>query len=351
MRYKLNLNNVLGGRVASGLVILAALGLAVYALHRLDQAPRTNDAYIFADSIGMAPEVSGRIVALFVQDNQRVTRGQALAEIDPEPFALQLDESRAQIAALRAEINLTARQVTAQNSGASAAATEVVRVKAELALAQDTLARQLPLLANGYVTAQQVDESRTNVQADEAALTAAIQQAAQAHQAVGDTASLMAQLSGAEAAEALAARDLRNTVVRAPFPGLVTGLNISVGAYAISGQPLFTLINAEHWYAVGDFRETELADMAIGDPATIWLLGAGNTELHGHVESLGWGVQPDSPGAPEITSPGLPAVGRTLNWVVVAQRFPVRILIEHPPPQFMRVGATVAILVRHAAAK
>ena len=119
----------------------------------------------------------------------------------------------------------------------------------------------------------------------------------------------------------------------------------------VSGQPLFTLINAEHWYAVGDFRETELADMAIGDPATIWLLGAGNTELQGHVDSLGWGVQPDSPGAPDITSPGLPAVGRTLNWVVVAQRFPVRVLIEHPPPQFMRVGATVAILVRHAAAK
>lgn len=347
----MNLNKPLRGRIAAALVIAATVGIGVYALDRMDHTPRTNDAYLYADSIGFAPEVSGKIVALDVQNNQRVVRGQELAQIDPEPFTLQLREAQAQVAALQAEINLTGRQVAAQTSGAEAATTAVSRAQAELALAQDTLARQVPLLGKGYVTAQQVDELRTEVRSAQAGLTAAIQQAAQAHQAIGDTVSLMAQLAGARAAEALAARDLRNTVLRAPFNGLVTGLDISTGAYAITGQPLFTLIDAEKWYAVGDFRETELSQMTVGDPATVWLLGDDSARLQGHVESMGWGVQPDSPGAPVVDLPGLPDVGRTLNWVVVAQRFPVRILLDQPPPELMRVGATVSILVRHDGAR
>lgn len=334
------------GRLIAILSILAAFGLGAYALYRLDQRPRTHDAFLYADSAGLAPDVSGRIVALHVRDNQRVALGDPLLDIDPEPFELRLREGRAQVAALQAQIDLTTRQVSAQSSGADAAATQIQRARSQLALAHDTVARLSPLLEKGYVTAQQVDEARTNERTAQAGLTTAIQQAQQAREAVGDTASLLAQLAGAEAAVALAERDLRNATVRAPFDGLVVGLDIAAGAYAAAGHPLFTLIKAHEWYAVGNFRETELPQIAIGDPATVWLMSETDRPIRGQVESIGWGVRPTDGGGPT-----LPAVGRTLSWVVVAQRFPVRVRLDAPPESSMRIGATVTVLVRHDAAR
>ena len=133
-------------------------------------------------------------------------------------------------------------------------------------------------------------------------------------------------MRGAEAAVSLAEWDLNHTVLRAPFDGWVSGFDITEGAYASAGHPLFTLIKANEWYAVGNFRETELTNIQVGDAATVWLLGAQNQAVQGRVESLGWGVAPQNAGAP-----GLPKVGRTLNWVVIAQRFPVRIRLENVP--------------------
>jgi len=334
------------GRLIALAAIAAALGLGIYALDRLDRRPRTHDAFLFADSAGMAPDVSGRIVALHVRDNQRVAQGDLLVDIDPEPFDLRLREARAHVAALQAQIDLTARQVASQVSGADAAATQVERARSQLALAHDTVGRLVPLLGKGYVTAQQVDEARTSERTAQAALVTAIQQAQQAREAVGDTESLLAQLAGAQASVALAERDLRNATLRAPFDGLVVGLDIAEGAYAVAGHPLFTLIKANEWYAIGNFRETELPQIAVGDPATIWMLSDNNRPFGGHVESIGWGVRPESGGGP-----ALPVVGRTLSWVVVAQRFPVRVRLDAPPELSMRIGATVTILVRHDAAR
>ena len=330
------------GRLIAAASIVAAVAIGAYALERLNRQPRTNDGYLFADRAGLAPDVSGRIVSLNVRDNQRVRKGDLLLQIDPEPFELRLRQARDQVAALQAQIDLTTRQVASQTSGADAATTQIGRARAQLALASDTLARLLPLLDKGYVTEQQVDEARTSKRSAEVALAAAIQQATQARQAIGDTASLQAQLAGAEAAVALAERDLRNAALRAPFEGLIVGLEIAEGEYAVAGHPLFTLIKTDKWYAVGDFRETELPEIRIGDPATVWLMGDRQRPLKGHVESLGWGVRPDNAGGP-----GLPAVERTLHWVIVAQRFPVRILLDDPPPDATRIGATVSIVVRH----
>jgi multidrug efflux system membrane fusion protein len=167
-------------------------------------------------------------------------------------------------------------------------------------------------------------------------------QAEQAQQAIGDTASLQAQLAAAEAAVDLAARDVRNATLHAPFDGPEVGLEIAEGENAVTGRPLFTLMKTDHRFAVGDFRETELRAIRIGDPATVWVMADDQKPLKGHVESLGWGVRPDSGGGPE-----LPAVERALNRVIVAQRFPVRILIDNPPPDAMRIGETVSIVVRH----
>jgi membrane fusion protein, multidrug efflux system len=341
-----NLLRVWLGRLIAVLSVAAAVGLGVYTIDRFSRRPSTNDAFLYADSIGLAPDVSGRIVALHVRDNQRVNRGDDLVAIDPEPFELRLRQARAEVAALQAQIEVTTRQVAGQGFGADAAAAQIDRARSQLAFARDTLGRLAPLLGKGYVTAQQVDEARNSERTAQAALTVAIQQAQQARKEIGDTDSLRAQLAGAQAAVALAERDLHHAVIRAPFDGLVVGLDIAAGAYASAGHSLFTLIKADEWYAVANFRETDLLPIAIGDPATVWVMSDKNRPIAGHVESIGWGVRPSDGGGP-----GLPAVGQTLNWVVVAQRFPVRIRLDDPPESAMRIGATASVLVRHGAAR
>jgi multidrug efflux system membrane fusion protein len=282
----------------------------MWTLYVVDARPRTHNAHLFAYSAGMAPEISGRIVVLHVTNNQRVKQGEPLVEIEREPFELRLRQARAQVAALKAQINLTGRQVASQRTGADAAATQINHSRAQLGLAQDTVKRLEPLLGKGYVTRQQIDEARTNERNAAIALTAMTQQAQQARQAVGDTESLTAQLAGAQAAEALAERDLRLTTLRAPYDGSVVGLQIAEGAFAVTGHPLFTLIKSDKWYAIADFRETEVPRIAVGDPATVWVMGTDDSPIRGHVESLGAGVQPE-----DRDGPGLPVVGRTINWV------------------------------------
>ena len=330
------------GKLVALVAVVAAIAIGAVTLHHLDRSPRTHDAFLFADTAALAPDVSGRIVALRVRNNERVKKGAPLVDIDPEPFQLRVRQAQAQVKALKAQIDLTSRQVSSQTFGAEAAATQVGRAKAQSALARDTRARLEPLLGKGYVTEQQIDEARTNERSAEIAVSAAAQQASQARQAIGDTEALQAQLSGAEASLALAERDLRNATLVAPFDGVVVGLEIAEGEYAVAGKPLFSLIKTGQWYAVANFRETELDEIHAGDPATIWLMTDGGHPLKGKVESLGWGVRPDNGGGP-----GLPSVGRTLHWVIVAQRFPVRILIDEPPPEQMRIGATVSVLVRN----
>ena len=328
------------GRIVAAIAIASAIALLITTMIVMDQRPRTHDAYVYAYSAGITPEVSGRIVVANIQNDQVVRKDDVLLRIDSEPFEMKLRQAESQIAALQADIDLTGRQVTSQGSGAQAAAREVDRARQQFSLAHNTVVRMAPLLVNGFVTAQQMDEARTNERTAGSQLAAAIQQASQAKEAVGDVESLKAQLLGAEAARDLAARDVRETVIRAPVGGRITGFNLSIGSYATQGHPLFTLIDNSHWYAVANFRETDLRHLRIGDHATIWVMGNDEHPLQGVIESLGPGVQPDGQ-----AGPGLPEVDRNLNWVVVAQRFPVWVRLDHADTNFLRIGATASVRV------
>jgi multidrug efflux system membrane fusion protein len=328
------------GRIIAFVVIASAVVMLITTMIILDQRPRTHDAYVFAYSAGITPEVSGRIIEADIQNDQLVHKGDVLLRIDPEPFEMKLRQADAQVAALQADIDLTGRQVSAQGSGAQAAARDVDRARQQLALAHDTVERMAPLLAKGFVTAQQMDEARTNERTANAQLAAATQQALQAKQAIGDVESLKAQLLGALAARDLAERDVHETVIRAPVDGRIAGFNLSVGSFAVDGHPLFTLIDNNHWYAIANFRETDLRHLQVGDRATVWVMGHDEHPLQGVVESLGSGVQPEGQ-----AGPGLPEVDRNLNWVVVAQRFPVWVRVDHVDTTFLRIGATASVKV------
>ena len=209
---------------------------------------------------GWRPEVSGRIVALHVTNNQRVTKGQPLVEIDPEPFELRLRQAQAQVAALKAQISLTGRQVDVADvrcrCGGDADQSRAGAARAGAGHAAP------PGAAAGEGLRDQAADRRGSDQRAQCRHRADRRHAAgriRRVQAVGDTASLVAQLAGAEATEALAARDLRVATLRAPFDGTVVGLQIAEGAYAADGASAVHADQGREWYAVADFRETELS--------------------------------------------------------------------------------------------
>ncbi len=321
--------------------IAAALVAAVLASHRLEHRPRTDDAYIDADVVHIAPDVSGRVIALNVRNNQAVRAGDVLFTIDPEPYRLQVAPARAQLPGPQAQLNVTADQVASQNSRADAANTGIGSAEAQLALATSTLARMEPLLPRGFVTSEQVDQARTAQRTAQVSLQQARQQAQEARQGVSSTKPIEQQIAAAQAALGLAERNLRLTEVRSPCDGVITGLSTVAGEYGAAGHPLFTIIDSERWYAVGNFRETELDRLQPGQHARVYVMTNPKAPVDAVVESIAGGVSPDE----GIVLAGLPRVPRSLSWVRIAQRFPVRLVLQAPPPGLMRLGASAVIVI------
>ena len=329
------------GVLVSLIALVGVLVTVVLTTRRIDLRPRTDDAYLQADLVHMAPDVSGRIVELDVRDNQKVHKGDVLFRIDPDPYRMRVDQARAAVQGLEAKLALTADQVASQTSKADAAERGIGSAEAQRTLASSTLGRIEPLLGRGFVTAQQVDQARTAQRTAQIALQQARLQADEARQAIINTKPTEAELEGARATLALAERDLNKTVVRAPCDGRITALDIAAGEFAATGHPLFTIIDTEHWYAIGNFRETDLAGIEPGQRATVYVMAQPSRPVPGKVDSLGWGVASDV----SATFGGLPHVERTLNWVRIAARFPVRVLLDAPPDNLMRYGATAVIVI------
>jgi multidrug efflux system membrane fusion protein len=325
------------------ILVVVTLLLLVYVIRLLDRAPRTDDAYVYADTIDVVPEVNGRIVELAVRDNQAVKQGDLLFRIDPRPYEDALTRGNASLVALDRQIELTQRTVNAQQYNAQSVRAAVERARAAASQASDTLHRMEPLLSHDYVSAEDVDRARTAQRATQAELSAAQLQAQQAAAAVSGVDALVAQRAVIMAEIALAELNLEYATVRAPFDGRIASLKTSTGQFATALKPVFTLIDTRHWYVVANFRETELKGIRTGTPATVYLMSDTGQRFQGTVDSISYGVAPDEAG---LALPGgLPRIQRTLNWVHVSQRFPVKIRVDNPNPELFRVGTSaVAVL-------
>ncbi|CAH6708987.1 multidrug transporter subunit MdtN [Klebsiella grimontii] len=319
------------------LLVLLAVVVLLVVIWRLDSAPATNDAYASADTIDVVPEVSGRIVELAVSDNQQVKQGDLLFRIDPRTYEMNLAKAEASLAALDKQIMLTQRSVDAQKYGADSVQATVAKARAAAKQASDTLRRTEPLLKEGFVSAEDVDRARAAQRAAAADLNAVLLQAQQAASAVSGIDALVAQRVAVEADIALTKLHLEMATVRAPFDGRVVALKTSIGQFASAMRPLFTLIDTRHWYVIANFRETELKNIHTGTPATIRLMSDSGKTFAGKVDSVGYGVLPDDGG---LVLGGLPRVSRSINWVRVAQRFPVKIMVDKPDAEMFRIGAS-----------
>jgi membrane fusion protein, multidrug efflux system len=382
-------------------IVGAAVLLGAIVLYHADQSPRTDDAEVFANFIGIAPQVEGPIVRLNVRDNQFVKKGELLYEIDDQPYQYALQRALSEQSALEGQIVDEQRRINALVSGVSVAkanvsgseadvtrwgaATEqaradvanseegLSRAKAEWTYASNNLHRLEPLLAKQFVTVDQVDRARTSEitqseavkQADsqlrlsqaglqsalaqydrsKAALEQSKAQHEQANNAVTTLEPLVNQRGARESAVKDARYNLNNCRVYAPFDALVTNLTISEGAYAHVGQDVFTLIDARTWWAIGNFREGQLENIKPGMRADVYLMSRPNIRFAGVVDSLAFGVTPD-PDVIGKLDKGLPDVQRTLNWVHLASRYPVRVRVENPSAELFRVGESAVITIR-----
>jgi multidrug efflux system membrane fusion protein len=361
------------GRWISIAIVAAAVVLGLAVLYQANYYPRTEDAEVFANFIGIAPQVDGPLVRLNVKDNQFVKKGELLYEIDERPYEYTLETSLSEQTALEGQISDERRKIAALVSAVSVAQENihsmeasvisaergVNRARAEWNYANSNLQRLEPLLKKQFVTADQVDKARSLETADAEALRQAESQLQQAkaevnsasarHEQAGHAVTTLEPLinqRGAKAAAVKKARyDLGNCRVYAPFDARVTNLTISEGAYAHVGQQMFTLIDARTWWAVGNFREGQLERITPGMKADIYVLSKPNLRFSGTVDSVGFGVTPD-PDVIGHLQPGLPDLQRTLNWVHLASRFPVRVRVENPTPDLFRIGESAVVTIR-----
>ena len=330
----------LGRLIGRGSLVLA-LGLGLLAVWRGAVNPRSDDARITANVVGIAPRVSGPIVRLPIHDDQQVAAGDVLFEIDPEPYAIVVKTAQADLAALDGDIEKARGGIEAQESQVVAARAGLAQAEIGFAETRATYDRLQPLLSRRFTTAEAVGAARRARDAAAEAVQVARAELAAAEVAVLGLAPLLARRSAAAAALEGAELALRDTVVRAPFPARVVSLTISAGAFARIGIDTVTLIDTRQWWVLANFTETELRHIREGDAARLDL-STWPDAVTGVVESLGFGVTP----MPEDPFPGLPIVMKNLDWVHLAQRFPVRIKIPADvPPEALRVGATAAATV------
>ena len=332
--------------ISVGIIVLAA-ALAIYAFHESTVHPTTTDSSIDADIVHVAAAVGGRIIELPVSENARVAAGDLLFQIDPLPYRLAVEQAAADLNIAQAELETRRRVLSTQRSDALIAANQTKNALQNHELAMRSLERIRPLASKGYVPKQQLDDAQVLEKDTATKLTQAQEQEAAAYRAIDTEAAAEATVLARKAALAIAQRALEDTTVRASHNGLVVSLRVSTGEMVIPSQSLFTLINTDEWFANANFRETELDWIAVGDCATVFSLIDRKVPIKGVVQGIGWGVTDQD----VINIPrSVPFVERSMNWVRVAQRFPVRIRIENPPQQLMRLGASAVVEIKHGAA-
>jgi len=323
-------------RALIALALAAAVAVAVAYLRYQDAHPSTNDAYVEANIVQIVSQVSGPIVKLAIEDNQPVSAGDLLFEIDPRPFQISVDNARAQV-------DKTGQNVSSQIDSVASAEAQLERANASLRLAEVQFRRIQPLAKQGALPLQdrdkaqaQLDGARSGVSKAQSELQKARDQLGQLGEANSDTRIAIAQLENAEL-------QLSYTRVTAPVNGLVTQLALTIGSYAQTGSRTLSLVDSDSWRIIAYMREDQLRHIEAGQRARIYLPAYPDARFEGIVQGIGWGIEAQD-GA--IGADGLPGVSQTVDWVRLAQRFPVRITLVEPDPAYplrKRMSANVRI--------
>ena len=293
-----------------------------------------DDSYVQAAKLSVATDVSGIVAEVAVHDHQAVRKGDLLFRLDPRQFQIALDGARA-------NLGTTALMIDAMKRDYQRMLRDVDAKQAQVQADQASYDRYSNLLHGGGVTRADYDDARFKLSADQQTVESLkVQAQVQLAKLNGDAAistAAMPQYKQAEASVAEAQRQLDHTVVRAPFAGIVTGVEaLQPGQYLAAATAGFGLVSSEHIWMEGNPKETELTWVKPGDPATVSIDTYPGRVWHGTVES----VAPNSGSEFSI----LPAQNSSGNWVKVVQRIPLRVRVDRAEgdPEF-RAGMSVEI--------
>jgi len=323
------------GAAVSVAIVLWFLWSVVVVFVVLDRRPRTDDASVTAHLVGVAARIGGYVTRVAIVDNQPVKQGDLLLEIDARPYELALADAKARLALTELEVRESADRIAVAQAAIEAR-------NAEAEYARQYLARIEPLLARQFVTPDQVDEAKRNLRVAEAKITESVAELRRAENALGQLGDVNVRIAAARAAVDRAQLDLDYCTIRSPVDGFVTNMSVSPGRYLHAGDELFTLVDGSQWFVIANFIETEIERVKPGAKVRVWLMAYPNRSFKGTVQGLAWAVKP----AYTRDSGQLPAPDPTLDWVRLAQRFPVRIILEPFDEKYpYRMGATATAII------
>lgn len=281
------------GRWSATLGVCALAAIAALSIwNRYEMRPWTRDGRVRADVVRVASDMGGLVTQVLVHDNQRVSAGQLLLVLDQPRFAAALEKADAAVSSARATLALARRESTRDN-------------------------------ALGNLVASETRERNA---------------------AKVDTE--LAALAQARAEQRVAQLNVQRTEVRATTDGIITNLDLHAGDYLQPGAQALALIDTRSLRIEGYFEETKLACITEGDAAVARLMGD-DRDVRGHVDTIAAGIADDQRSS---THNLLPAVAPTYTWVRLAQRIPVRILIDDAPPDTrLIVGRTANVTITPSA--
>jgi multidrug resistance efflux pump len=328
-----------------GVAVLFILAGILAALFAWDLPPfadgdeTTNNAYVRGRTTVVSPQVAGYLVDVPVTDFQRVEKGDLLARIDDTPFREKVQQGVANTAAQKASLannDQSRRSAMAQVELQDAA---VASAQAALKRAQADMNRIAELVDEGSVSLRERDQARAALQQAQAAVRQARAQRTIALENVRSVnvgrRALEAQVAGAEAAKGLAEFELSRTEIRASRPGRLSEVTARVGQLVTAGTQLMYIVPDELW-VVANFKETQTADMTVGQRATLAVDALGGLELTGRVQSI-------APAASSEFSLVKPDTGAG-NFVKVPQRIAVRIVLDRGQEAAARLGPGMSVI-------
>jgi multidrug resistance efflux pump len=310
------------------IVLAVCAGLLLYHLIADRFTPYTNQAYVQAFVVDIAPEVAGAVVEVAVKDNQNVKAGDKLFRVDPARFEIAVQRAEAALAQAGQTIGASTSQIASAQARLTGAESTLENIRRQAS-------RTLELVAQGMMSPAAKDKTNATVQTAEAEVARARADLDAARKQLGSRGADNPQIRAAAADLARAQLDLVRSTVVAPSDGLITHLKLSAGQYVAAGAPVMTFIDTRTGWLVAELSEKSLGNVRAGNRAAVALAGLPGRVYDMKVESIGYGV---SQGA--RTTDGLPTISEQKGWMRPQQRFPVLLVPqEQIPLEAIRVGS------------
>jgi membrane fusion protein (multidrug efflux system) len=320
------------------IIVLAAILPGWHYYKFLSSHVSTDDAYVDGTVALVSSRIPGTVDKLFVEENWRVRGGDLLLTLDPRDYQVRVDQAEAQLERARQSVDQLYAQLAAAEAGLNLASSQLNQTQIDYERAKQ-------LRAQGVVSIEFYDQANTAMRVALADRALAEHQVQQARAALGngddvDHARYQRPIvQQADAALEAAKLDLSYAQIRAPLDGIITRKSVHVGNRIQPGEPLMAIVPVDRLYVTANYKETQLTDVRVGQPAEIEADIYPGYIYKGHVDSISVGT-----GAAFAL---LPPENATGNWVKVVQRVPVKVVLNEPPPRDkpLRMGLSVEVTI------